>query len=154
MKSFRITSNFIAVLLLIGLIAMPIYFAKNFAKVAGVKSESKYLLVSQIEKFPNLSFSQSGDQYKITYTKFGPSQAFLGIFILNNPTGVTQTYTITTTSGNGELFFGQDLRNQQTTISVPNQTSIPISLISDTGSSDSQTIEFKIKPALEYQPML
>ena len=48
--------NFSAVLLLSALIVGPLLIAKNMAKVAGVKSESKFLVVSQIQKFPNLKF--------------------------------------------------------------------------------------------------
>lgn len=141
----KIALNFIAVFLLIGLIATPIYFAKNFAKVSGVKSESKYLVVSQIEKFPGMSLTQEGDRYSISFTKLGPSQAYLGILILNNPTSVAQTYSIEIKSGETQVFFGQDLENQPTQISVPSQTSIPISLISDTVSeTEGQTVEFTI----------
>ena len=141
----KIILNFLAVVLLISLIAAPFYFARNFSQVASIKSESKYLLVSQIEKFPNLSFSQNGDRYQISYTKQGPSQAFLGILILNNPTQSSQTYTIQVTSGLAKLFFGQDLASQLTQIFVPSQTSVPVSLLSDTGSeSVRQTVEFKI----------
>src|SRR3989338_9179561 len=89
--------NFSAVVLLVALIATPIYFARNFAKVAGVKSESKYLIVSQIEKFPNMTFSQNGDNYQISFNKLGPSQAFLVILIVNNPTNSTQTYRLDST---------------------------------------------------------
>ena len=141
----KIVLNFLSVLLLTALIAAPIYVAKNAAKVAGVKSQSKYLLVSQIEKFPNLKFTQSGDSYTISYTKFGESQAFQDILIINNPTDQTQTYAINTTSGQAKLFFGRNLANQQTEISVPSQISVPISLFSGSEASTSaQTVEFTI----------
>ena len=127
----KIVTNFLAVVLLIGLIATPIYFAKNFAKISGVKSESNYLLVSQIEKFPNLSFSQNGQNYSITYTKYGPSQAFLGVFLINNPTNQAKTYIIETTTKSAELFFGENLENRQSQVLVPAGSSVPVSMISE-----------------------
>ena len=142
----KISLNFLAVFLLISLIAAPIYFAKNFAKVAGVKSESKYLIVSQIDKFPNLKLTQSGDTYQISFTKLGESQAFLDVLILNNPTSESQTYSIDVTSGSAQVFFGHDIKNIQTKISVLSQTSVPMSLLSDeTGSSATQSVEFAIR---------
>lgn len=142
----KITLNFLSVLLLVSLIAVPIYFAKNFAKVAGVKSQSPYLVVSQIDKFPNLKFTQANDQYQLTFTKLGPSQAFLDVLIINNPTDTTQNYTINKTSGQAQLFFGHDLKNQQDKIAVPSQTSIPISLFSsEESSASSQNVDFTIK---------
>ena len=138
-----IALNFSAVVLLISLIATPIYFARNFAKVAGVKSESKYLIVSQIEKFPNMTFSQNGDNYQISFNKLGPSQAFLGILIVNNPTNSTKTYRLDST-GSAKLFFGEDLKNQQSQISVPASASVPVSLYSESADL-SQTIEFTIR---------
>ena len=154
----KITLNFLAVILLLSLIATPLYFAKNFAQVAGVKSSASYLVVSQIEKFPNLSFSQSADIYSITFTKQGSFQAFLGILILNNPTDSTQTYGLAQTFGQGKLFFGENLEDQLATISVPSQTSVPISLYSSEETTpaaspdstsggqttSSQSVEFRI----------
>lgn len=141
----KIILNFLAVVLLIGLIVTPIYFAKNFANVSGVKSQSSYIIASQLEKFPNLSLAQEGEKYTISYIKLGPHQAFLGILILNNPTKETQTYWIEKLAGVGIVFFGQDLDNQLTTISVPSLTSIPISLYSEEESTaSSQTVDFKI----------
>lgn len=148
MKDFSLTKialNFTAVVLLIGLITTPIYFAKNFAKVSGVKSQSSYLVVSQVEKFPNLSLTQEAGKYSITYSKLGPSQAFLGILILNNPTKETQTYWIEKLSGQGTVFFGQNLNDQKTQISAPSATSVPISLYSQEESTVStQTVEFTV----------
>lgn len=142
----KISLNFLAVVLLISLIATPIYFAKNFAQVAGVKSSASYLVVSQVEKFPNLSFSQSADTYSITFQKQGPAQAFLAILILNNPTDTTQTYGLAQTSGQGKLFFGEDLENQLATISVPSSASVPISLFSsEEATASAQTVEFTIR---------
>lgn len=140
----KILLNFLAVVLLIGLIATPLYFAKNFAKVSGIKSDSRYIIASQIDKFPNLSLTQVGEKYTISYSKLGPSQAFLGVLILNNPTKDTQTYRIEKISGEASVFFGQDLENQLTQISAPGATSIPLSLLSETGSSETQTVEFTI----------
>lgn len=142
----KIATNFISVFLLVSLIAAPIYFAKNAASVAGVKSESKYLLVSQIDKFPNLKLFQTGNSYQISFSKLGASQAFLDILILNNPTADTQTYAINVTSGSAKLFFGHDLKNQQTKIAVPSQTSVPISLFSSAEvTGESQTVNFTIQ---------
>lgn len=146
MNITKITLNFISVVFLVGLIATPIYFAQNFAKVAGVKSQSQYLLVSQIEKFPNLTLSQNGNSYTITFTKLGPSQAFLGILILNNPTNQTQSYNLEVTSGSAKLFFGQDIKNQKTKISIPSQTAIPVSLLSEYSFQEPQSVEFTIHP--------
>src|SRR3990167_8578441 len=86
--------NFCAVLLLTALIAGPLLIAKSMAKVAGVKSESKFLVISQIEKFPNLNLAQRENMYSISYTKQGQSQAYIGVLIVNNPTETPQTYSI------------------------------------------------------------
>ena len=145
MNFTKIFLNFLSMVLLISLIAAPIYFAHNFAKVAGVKSESKYLIVSQLDKFPNLKLTQTGDQYQLSFTKLGPSQAFLDILIINNPTDQTQDYTINAIDGQAKIFFGHDTNKIETTIAVPSQTSVPISLYSGSeASASSQTVEFKI----------
>src|SRR4030042_5929309 len=141
----KISLNFLVVVLLISLIATPFFFAKDLAKVAGVKSASKYLVVSQIEKFPNLTLSQNGDRYEISFTKQGPSQLFQDVLILNNPTNTTQTYSFQVISGQAQLFFGEDLQNQTTQISVPSLSSVPISLFSNDGTTSvSQTVVFTI----------
>jgi len=146
MKITKATLNFLGIVLLLGLIFTPIYFARNFAKVAGIKSISKYLVVSQVEKFPNLTFSQNADRYTITYSKYGQNQAFLGVLIVNNPTESTQTYKLEVTSGSAKVFFGQNLDDQRIQIAVPSGASVPISLISDPGSeSESQIVEFVIQ---------
>jgi uncharacterized membrane protein len=62
MNFLKITTNFLAVILLISLIATPFLFARNFAKVAGVKSESKFLVISRVEEFPSMTFSQFQDK--------------------------------------------------------------------------------------------
>jgi hypothetical protein len=135
--------NFLAVVLLVATIATPIYFAKNFANIAGVKSTSKYLVVSQIEKFPNLTFSQNQDKYRISFTKYGDNQAFLEVLIINNPTKDSQTYELDVTSGDAKVFFGQNLNDQKTKVTVPSQASVPISLISS-GLSQTQEVEFRV----------
>ena len=142
----KIGLNFMAVILLISLIATPFFFAKNFAKVAGVKSLSQFLVVSQIEKFPGMEFSQEANSYQISFNKQGPSQAFLGILIVNNPTDRTQSYSLMATSGQGRLFFGEDINNQLTSIAVPSLTSAPVSLFSPReASGESQIVEFRVE---------
>lgn len=136
--------NFLGVLLLITLIMMPLYFAKNFAKVAGVRSQSPYLVVSQVEKFPGMTFTQDSNQYQITFDKLGPPQAYLGVLVLNNPTSDTKSYQINVLSGATQVFFGEDLANQTTLIKVPATSSVPISLLSQGESASTQTIEFTI----------
>ena len=137
--------NFCAVLLLTALIIGPLLIARNMAKVAGVKSESRFLVVSQIEKFPNLNLTQRENAYSISFTKQGLSQAYLGVLIVNNPRDTVQTYSLNEVSGQTQAFFGEDLDNQLTKISIPPAASVPISLFSDTGSeTESQTVEFTI----------
>ena len=142
----KITLNFMAVVLLVGLIATPFFFAKNFSKVAGVKSQSQFLLVSQIEKFPGMEFSQEADSYRISFIKQGPSQAYLGVLIINNPTDRTQIYDLKVTSGSTQVFFGEDLDNLITQITIPSGILVPISLISDFESEiKNQSAEFVIQ---------
>ena len=144
---FKITLNFLAVVLLISLVAIPFFFAKNFSQIAGVKTATLYLVISQIEKFPNLILSQSGDRFTINYTKYGDNQAFLGVLIINNPTDRTQSYSLEVTSGQAKVFFGEDLDNPITEISVPSSASVPISLLSSQEfSSENQTVEFVLNP--------
>jgi len=135
-------SNSLAVLLLLALVVTPFYFAKNFTQVAGVKSESAYLLVSQAGKFPGMTFTEADNSYSISFSKQAPSQAYLRVLILNNPSKESKTYTINNASVDNTLFFGEDLKNPVTKISMPAQTSVPISLISR-GVSD-QTLDFQI----------
>ena len=142
MNFAKIAANFFATSILIAILAMPILFAQNFAKVAGVKNTSPYLIVSQVDKFPNLIYSQENDVYKISFTKLGPSQAFLSILILNNPTQQTQTYNLQITAGTTKVFFGEDLDNLVTKIAVPSQASVPISIYSsdqDTSPKDRKS---------------
>lgn len=142
----KITLNFCAVVLLVSLLLAPFLFARSFVRVAGVKSESKYLLISQVEKFGGITFSQNSLDYKIAFSKLGASQAFLGVLILNNPGAAAQTYSIEVLAGEANVFFGEDLNNQLFTIAVGPQTSVPISIYSDVASGlDSQTAEFAIR---------
>lgn len=136
--------NFSAVMLLISLFASPIYFAKNFTQVAGIKSESPYLLVSQVGKFPGMTFTEADNSYSISFTKQAPSQAYLSILIINNPTNKAKTYSITNQSTENKLSFGGDLKDQQTKISVPPQSSVPISLLSQS-TANSQSATFQIE---------
>ena len=132
-------------MLLISLIATPFLFARNFAKVAGVKSESRFLVVSQVEKFPGMEFFQEADHYQISFTKLGPSQAFLGVLIINNPTNRTQSYSLAVTSGQTRVFFGEDLDNPLTQISIPSSASVPMSIYSSQETlGESQIVEFTI----------
>ena len=137
--------NISSVLLLVALIVGPLLIAKNMAKVAGVKSESKYLIVSQIERFPNLSLVQKENTYSISFAKQGPSQAYIGVLIVNNPTETTQTYSIGRISGDAQPFFGENPDDQLTKVTVPASASIALSLFSDAGSeTETQTVEFTI----------
>lgn len=138
------TINFFAVVLLISLIAAPIYFAKNFAQVAGVKSETPYLLVSQVEKFPGMFLSQQDTKYEISFTRQFEKQAFLSPIILTNPTNEAKTYNLNASSGSTKMFFSEDLQNAQEQIKLPAKSSIPISFLSEGDAPASQTIEFTI----------
>src|SRR3990167_3065388 len=137
--------NISSVLLLVALIVGPLLIAKNMAKVAGVKSESRYLVVSQIEKFPNLILSQKENVYSISYTKQSPAQAYIGVLIVNNPTATTQTYNLEIISGEAKPFFGENPDDQLTKIAVPASASVALSLFSSPeASSEAQTVEFRI----------
>ncbi len=141
----KITLNFSAVVLLLALIATPFYFAKNVSRIAGVKSASTFLLVSQVEKFPGLSFSQKEDRYQVTFEKLGPSQAYLGVLILNNPTESSQKYQLLVKDGSSKVFFGEDLENPLTQITLPASASVPISLLSEDNASSAEIVEFTIQ---------
>ncbi len=127
-------ANFLATFLLVALIVSPIYFAKNFSQVAGVKTESRYLLISQTDKFPNMTFTQSGQTYQLSFTKQSQNQAFLSVFIVNNPTQSPQKYTLKTPSAQTAIFFGDDVNNLQSSVVVPAQSSVPISIFAKTDS--------------------
>jgi len=136
--------NFSAVLLLGALVATPIYFAQNISKVAGVKSQSPYLLVSQVEKFPQMVLTQTESEYSLSFTKQAQKQAYQSVFILNNPTNEAKTYQILNASEVNEAFFGEDITKIQTKITILAQASIPISIISmNTDSSD--TVAFRLE---------
>ena len=138
-----IALNFFASLLLISLIAAPIYFAQNFAKVAGVKSEASYIISSQVDKFPQMKLEQEGNSYKISFTKQAVSQAYLSVLIITNPTKEAKSYTIIQPQTTTSAFFGEDVNNLQTKVKVPSSTSVPISLISTSNQND-QTLQFTI----------
>lgn len=141
-------ANFFAVLLLVSLIAAPFYFAKNLTKVesiAGAKTIAPDEITFQTENFPNLTFSQNGDKYKVSFTKISPTQAFIGILTVTNPQDQPKTYSLEVTSGQAKLFFGADLENQITQISLSPQSSAAVSLFSpNEASAESQTVEFKL----------
>lgn len=137
-----ISLNFFSVTFLLALIITPIYFAQNAAKVAGVKTESKFLLVPQVAKFPGMTFNQNGNIYKIDFVKLGPSQAYLGVLFINNPTNQPQNYFLSSSS-EAKIFFGETLDEQKTNITLPSQASIPISILSTSGNKN-QTVEFAI----------
>ena len=140
-----VSLNFSAVLLLTALVVGPLLIVRNMAKVAGVKSESKFLVVSQIEKFPNMNLTQRENTYSISFTKQGPSQAYIGVLIVNNPTGTTKTYNLEITSGEAKPFFGENPDDLLTKIAVPASASVALSLFSGSeASTDTQTVEFKI----------
>lgn len=128
---FASLANFVAVIVLLLIIATPFYFARNMTKVAGVKSTAAYLITSQIEKFPNVALSQQGQIYQISYSKLSPSQEFQELLILTNPTASTQNYRILTISGSSRVYFGKVAENQANQISLPAGSSAPISLFSD-----------------------
>lgn len=143
-KILAVVVNTFAVFLLTALIITPIYFANNFSQVAGVKTESRYLLISQTDKFPQMKFSQDGKFYQLTFQKLGSSQAFLSVFILNNPTAKAQSYTIQVNSSQASVFFGEDINNQQTTVTVPPSASVPIGIVSTNTNTSDQLVEFSI----------
>lgn len=143
-KILAVVANTFAVILLSALIITPIYFANNFSQVAGVKTESRYLLISQTDKFPQMKFSQQNNLYQLTFQKQGNPQAFLSVFILNNPTAKAQSYTIQANSSLASVFFGDDINNRQTTVTVPPSASVAISVVSTSPALSDQVVEFSI----------
>jgi len=141
----KATLNFSAIVILLALIVTPFYFARNFSQVSGVKSEAQYLVVSQVEKFPGMFLSQAENKYEISFERQNPSQAYLAVLIVNNPTNETKTYSLQASSGATTAFFGEDLNNLLNQISVPAGASVPISLISQGDSVSTQTIEISIE---------
>src|SRR3990167_4703328 len=141
----KISLNFAAVILLLTLVVLPFYFARNFSQVSGVKSEAQYLVVSQVGKFPGMFLSQADNRYEISFERQNPSQAYLAVLIVNNPTNEATTYSLQASNGATTAFFGEDLNNLLTQISVPAGASVPISLISQGDSVSTQTIEISIE---------
>ncbi len=135
--------NFSAILLLATLIAAPIYFAKNITKVAGVKSESTYLLISQVEKFPQMSLTQTENKYSMTFTKQAQKQAYQSVIILNNPTNETKTYMISNSSNTARAFFGEDITKIQTKITLPAKAATSISILANSNDL-SDTAKFSL----------
>lgn len=142
---FKISLNFLALLLLSSLLLLPFYFAKNFSQVSGVKSETPYLIVSQVEKFPGMFLSQNGNTYEISLEKQNNKQAYLSVLVVNNPTEEARTYSLKASSGATTVFFGEDINNPTTEIKVPQKASVPVSLLSQGESASTQTIEFTIE---------
>lgn len=136
-------ANFFAILVLLGIFASPFFIARNLTKVAGVKSTAPYLITSQIEKFPNVSLSQTGQDYRITYSKQSPNQEFQELLILTNPTSGTKKYQISQPSGNAQVFFGKDSQVPSVQISLPSGSSVPISLFS-ASQDQNYSVEFTI----------
>ena len=141
--------NLIAVFVLLLLLGTPFYFASTISKpasIAGAKSQRPYMIISQVDKFPNVKLSQQEDNYKITFEKIAPSQAFTSLLLITNPTNRSQNYSIIKTGGDAEIFFGEDLENRQTSVLAPSSVSIPISIYSAKESSaSSQTVDFQIE---------
>lgn len=136
-------ANFAATMFLLTLIAAPFFFAHNMVKVAGIKTAANSLVSSQIDRFNNLTLTQQGKNYQITYTKTAPDQVFQGILILTNPTAQTRVYTITKLSGDASVFFGEDWGNSQIQITLPSGASTPVSLYSSS-LDQGATVEFSI----------
>jgi len=129
MKPQAIIANMFVAISLVALLISPLYFAKNFSQVAGVKTQSRYLLISQTDRFPNMTFTQSSNTYQVSFTKQNQPQAFLGVFIITNPTQSPQKYTINTQSSQTKIFFGEDIDNLENSIILPSESTAPISIL-------------------------
>ena len=103
------------------------------------------MVVSQVEKFPGMYLSQTGNRYEISFERQNPSQAYMAVLIVNNPTNKAKTYSLQASSGATTAFFGEDLDSLLTQINVPAGVSVPISLISQGDSASTQTIELSIE---------
>lgn len=137
-------SNFFAITLLLAIISLPLYFAKNFAQVSGLKNQTDYLVTSQIDKFPNLSLAQNGDEFQVTLEKYpGASAAFLGILQITNPTNTQKKYQIKNLSSGSEAFFGEDSQDRQIEITLPPTTTTPLSVFSSK-ESQAGSVTFSI----------
>lgn len=138
---FYSAANLLTFLFLVMLIGIPFYFAKNTSKVAGVKSESHYLLISQLENFPNITAEQVGKKYTLAINKLSSPTLFTEIFIINNPTSTYKTYEI---SSSENVFFGTSQSSIKKNIVVAPNTSVPISVL-EPSSAKHATISFEIK---------
>ncbi|MBI3341502.1 hypothetical protein HY024_00085 [Candidatus Curtissbacteria bacterium] len=141
-----VVANFFGMLVLVSLLALPFYFSSKVVQsgnVAGVKSTSPYILISQIDKFPGLQFSQQSNNYKISFDKISKSQAFIGVLLISNPTNKSQTYQLISQNTTAKMFFGDDLNNQIQMITLPSAATVPLSIYS-VGLPDQETVEFKI----------
>lgn len=137
-------ANFASVVVLLVLVLSPFFLAQNISKVAGVKITVPYLVTSQIQKFPNVSFFQEGETYRFSYAKSSLNQEYQGLLVLTNPTSQSQTYSISRLSGYADIYFGEDSKASETKITLPAGSSVPISLFS--GSLDQTLlVEFNIK---------
>lgn len=141
--------NLMAVFVLLLLLGTPFYFASTISKpasIAGTKTQTPYVIVSQVDKFPNATLVQSGSSYEISFDKISQSQALTSLLLITNPTNKTQRYEIVRAGGISEVFFGEDLQNRQTSIQAPSSVTIPISIYSGSEStSSSQTVKFQIE---------
>lgn len=136
-----IIANFLAVVVLAALFSGPFYFASNFTKVAGIKTVTPYKITFQTDQFPNLHFVDTGSKYQIAFSKIGPSQAFLKVLLLENPSNQSRLYTLQVSAGDAKVFFGDKIEDQKTRVYLKPQDAAPISLISET---ENQTVEFRI----------
>ncbi|GEM_PF-4041323 len=140
---FYISANFLSVLFLIALIFAPFYLAAKSTEVAGAKSKASFLLVSQVEKFPNIKLEQESDKYRLFFTTYAENTLFTSVLIINNPTQSGEKYKILTVKGNSKLFFGETIDDVRSLVEIPPNTSVPISLLV-TGQEENQ-IEFRIE---------
>lgn len=138
----KITLNFLAVILLAGLLSLPLFFAANFAKVAGEKTSAEYLIVPHADNFPNLDITGENEKYLVSFTPVGVPQAFLGIMTLANPANTPKTYSLEESAPDVEVFFGQDPQNHAAKITLPPHAQTPISLFSQ--SASHQNITFTV----------
>lgn len=140
----NISINFLAALLLLSVILVPLFFVNNFAKVAGVKTESPYLLIPQVDKFPSAIFEQAERTYTVKIKKQSPKQVYLSILIINNPTPITKKYKLINYSEENSAFFGEEISSMEKTVILPSGTSSPIS-ISTTKNEEDAIVTFEIE---------
>lgn len=138
-------ANLLAVVNLILIIALPFFLANRMVKVAGIKTAIPYLISSQIQRFPNLTFSQEGQTYSLIYSQFAPSQTYQSVLILTNTAAGTQNFSLVSVSGQGQVFFGEDPKIKVKQIALPSGASTPISLFSDEPDySQNSKLDFSI----------